>query len=255
MRHNFVNDIGDYAKYALLRAVCSCAPADARLGVLWYLTEHVESNGDGRHRAHLARDGWDALDPELLSRMCDIERSIPSKTKLHLSLIEQSNILPASTMFFSEPLPDRGTSLRERIEQRERWFVRARRHLGGCDFIFTDPDNGLEVKSVKPGTRPANKYISIAEVIALLADGTAVILYQHGDRSPWPAQRARICGQIRNAVATPLVIRSLRFSAFGARAFFCISGRPELTDVIDSGLTLLRNRTGGWDKSRYLVFE
>jgi hypothetical protein len=255
MRHNFVNDIGDYAKYALLRALCSCAPPDVRLGVLWYLTEHVESNGDGRRRAHLSRDGWGDLDPELLGRMYELEKSIQGKTGLHLSLIEQSGILPSSTAFFSEPLPDDGTSLRERVGQRARWFVRAQRALGGCDFIFVDPDNGLEVKSAKPGTRPANKYASTAEVTALLADGAAVILYQHCDRSPWSAQRARLCGQISSAVAAPLVIRSLRFGAFGARAFFCISGRPELTDTINAGLALLQNRTRGWGKSHYLIFE
>src|SRR5262249_12191125 len=73
MRHNFVNDIGDYAKYALLRALCAYARDDARLGVLWYLTEHQETNGDGRRRPHLSGDGWDALDPELLRLMRGLE--------------------------------------------------------------------------------------------------------------------------------------------------------------------------------------
>ena len=53
MRHNFVNDIGDYAKFALLRALCA-ANETTRLGVIWYLTEHVEHNGDGRKRNHLS---------------------------------------------------------------------------------------------------------------------------------------------------------------------------------------------------------
>jgi hypothetical protein len=50
VRHNFVNDIGDYAKYALLRALCASAQPAIRLGVIWYLTEHVERNNDGRKR-------------------------------------------------------------------------------------------------------------------------------------------------------------------------------------------------------------
>jgi hypothetical protein len=69
VRHNFVNDIGDYAKYALLRAFCSCGALKMRLGVIWYLTVHPEVNGDGRRRAHLSREGWDGLDPELLGKM------------------------------------------------------------------------------------------------------------------------------------------------------------------------------------------
>jgi hypothetical protein len=89
VRHNFVIDIGDYAKYALLHAVCSGGPATIRLGVIWYLTEHVELNGDGRRRAHLARESWDALDPELLARMRKIEEGLRDPNELNLGLIEE----------------------------------------------------------------------------------------------------------------------------------------------------------------------
>ncbi len=179
-----LNDIGDYAKYALLRALCSCGPEGARLGVLWYLTEHVELNGDGRRRAHLFRDGWDDLDPELLARMRGLEGSLQSDEDLHLSLVERSGILPARTTFFSEALPLDGRTPDERREQRAAWFERAQDALSGCDFVFVDPDNGLEVKSVKRGSRLAGKYAAVEEVSALLAAGAGVILYQHRDRSP-----------------------------------------------------------------------
>jgi hypothetical protein len=35
VRHNFVNDIGDYAKYALLRALCANGQATIRLASIF----------------------------------------------------------------------------------------------------------------------------------------------------------------------------------------------------------------------------
>ena len=96
MRHNFVNDIGDYAKYALLRAVCAVGEGTVRLGVIWYLTSHVENNNDGRKRAHLLTPGWEDLDPDLLARMRRIEAALQGQDQLNVSLIEASGILPSS---------------------------------------------------------------------------------------------------------------------------------------------------------------
>ncbi len=149
MRHNFVNDIGDYAKYALLRALCAHGTGGARLGVLWYLTEHPETNGDGRRRAHLSGAGWDALDPE----------------------------------------------------------------------------------------------------------GSSVVLYQHADRSPWQAQRARICSQLGSMAGPPVAIRSLRFGAFGARAFFCVSTDGRLAADVDNALDALTSRVAGWDRAHHVLIE
>ncbi len=112
------------------------------------------------------------------------EGSLQSDEDLHLSLVERSGILPARTTFFSEALPLDGRTPDERREQRAAWFERAQDALSGCDFVFVDPDNGLEVKSVKRGSRLAGKYAAVEEVSALLAAGAGVILYQHRDRSP-----------------------------------------------------------------------
>ena len=44
MRHEYVGDIGDFGKYALLKAL---AGNDLTLGVVWYLNVVNESNNDG----------------------------------------------------------------------------------------------------------------------------------------------------------------------------------------------------------------
>jgi hypothetical protein len=255
VRHNFVNDIGDYAKYALLRALCENGPIDVRLGVIWYLTEHAAHNGDGRKRAHLSGGGWQELDPELLGAMRQIEDSLLGQDDLNLSLIEASEILPANTSYFSEPVPYAGGSAQQRAVGRAMWFERARKAVEDCNLIFLDPDNGIEVRSAPVTSPQAGKYATVPEISTLLESGAAVVLYQHGDRTPWPTQRERICGQISSGTPQPLTIRTLRFGAYGVRAFFCISPSPLLDEVVQRALNLLFRRTRGWDKSHHLQVE
>jgi hypothetical protein len=255
VRHNFVNDIGDYAKYALLRALCDNGPMEVRLGVIWYLTEHAAHNGDGRKRAHLSDGGWEELDPELLGAMRQIEGRLRGQDDLNLSLIEASGVLPAETAYFSEAVPHAAGTARHRAADRAAWFERARKVVEDCNFIFLDPDNGLEVRSAPVTSPQAGKYASVQEITTLLETGAAVVLYQHGDRTPWPAQRERIRTQISSGTIQPLTIRTLRFGAYGVRAFFCISPNPLLDEVVQRALDLLFRRTRGWDKSRYLQVE
>ncbi|HEY7144514.1 MAG TPA: hypothetical protein VH637_09720 [Streptosporangiaceae bacterium] len=255
MRHNFVNDIGDYAKYALLRAICASSDTPMRLGVIWYLTDHAESNGDGRKRAHLMHDGWQNLDPELLAAMRRIESTRQGQSELNVTLIESSRILPLGTMYFSEPLPRVVGNAQQRVAERAAWFSRARNAVEGTDLVFLDPDNGLQVRSAPLSVPLSCKYATVAEISALLDDSTGVILYQHGSRAAWPLQRADVCAQIASGTSRPLTIRSLRFGAFGVRAFFCIAASRPTANAIDHGLRLLQQRVAGWDRSRYLLIE
>lgn len=255
MRHNFVNDIGDYAKYALLRALCASGSPAIRLGVIWYLTEHDEWNNDGRKRAHLLTVGWDDLDPDLLAKMKRVEGALVNQDQLNVSLIEAAGILPPGTAYFSEPMPRVAGTGRQRAAERAAWFERARKAVADCDLVFLDPDNGLEVQSV-PVTSPlAGKYAMVSEVATLLATGAGVVLYQHGSRTPWQVQRERICAQIAAGTDREVIIRSLRFGAFGTRAFFCITTDSRTSDVVDHGLGELRRRVAGWEKSSYLSIE
>lgn len=255
MRHNFVNDIGDYAKYALLRALCASGQPTLRLGVIWYLTQHAESNNDGRKRAHLVTAGWDYLDSDLLARMRRIENGLQNQDQLNVSLIEASGILPPSTAYFSEPIPRVLGTPRQRMSARAAWFEDARKAMAHCDLVFLDPDNGLEVRSA-PITSPlSSKYATVAEIATLLETGAGVVLYQHGSRTPWHVQRARVCAQIAAGTERELTIRSLRFGAFGARAFFCITSNQRLSAAVEHGLDQLRRRVGMWDKSRYMLIE
>lgn len=255
MRHNFVNDIGDYAKYTLLRVICSASPSPLRLGVIWYLTDHVERNGDGRKRAHLAQVGWERLDPELLTAMRRIEGAVQGPGELNLAMIESSGILPGDTVYFSEPIPRAQGNAQKRVAERYAWFGRARIAMANANLVFLDPDNGLQVSSAPLGSPLASKYATVAEIASLLDHGAGVVLYQHGNRAPWEVQRTRVCTQIASRVDRPVTIRSLRFGAFGVRAFFCITSSPQSASAVERGLNTLQRRVAGWDRSGYLLVE
>jgi hypothetical protein len=255
VRHNFVNDIGDYAKYALLRVLSASSHPPLTLGVIWYLTEHAEHNGDGRRRPHLSQDGWEQIDPELLAQMRSIESSLRTVDDLHLNLIEDSAILPADTVYFSKPLPDMPSSRAQRVAKRAEWFAAAKQAVADCNLIFLDPDNGLEVKSAGLGSRLASKYVTISEMVELLAGGKLVILYQHCDRSPWQIQRAKICDQLTIGAGQRLFVRSVRFGAFGARAFFCLTLNPDMAETINAGIQEFAERIVGWDKAHTFRFD
>src|SRR5258708_2505541 len=54
MQNRYVGDVGDYGKYALLRALCrSTAAKSIRLGVIWCLFPDEHQSNDGKHISYL----------------------------------------------------------------------------------------------------------------------------------------------------------------------------------------------------------
>ncbi len=49
MQDRYAGDIGDFQKYALLKAL---SEKDLRLAVIWYLNPDVEGNADGSFMAY-----------------------------------------------------------------------------------------------------------------------------------------------------------------------------------------------------------
>ena len=70
MQDRYTGDIGDFAKYGLLRAIAR----GRRLGVAWYLNSDGGPAGDGRHVNYLWEKGWRELDPELFESLKKLVR-------------------------------------------------------------------------------------------------------------------------------------------------------------------------------------
>ena len=179
MKNQYVGDIGDYGKYALLRALAS----RYSIGVNWYLTPD-DGRSDGKFTDYLTREE-DSLDGELFQMLKGILFSAEGRVldeNRNIFTIEGSGILP-NAVFFNEEI--NFSKATDRKSYRADWVSRSLDTLDQPDIIFLDPDNGLEVKAVPPTRKHGNKYVTYDEAQQYYDRAkVALIIYNHRDRSP-----------------------------------------------------------------------
>ncbi len=177
MRNNYVGDIGDFAKYGLLRTL-ACGK---RLGVAWYLRTDSDPSGsnDGRHTDYLMRpEEWRHLDPELFDELGKLVRDGRRTVKA----VAESGLLGDAT-FAAEPLDISPVLHGDRERWRREWFERTRAKLRDCDLVFADPDNSLYPDDgFRYRRKESAKRIPPSEVRAL-ADGRPAVIYHHNTRA------------------------------------------------------------------------
>lgn len=174
MQDRYTGDIGDFVKYALLRAI----RGRKRLGVAWYLHPAGGPLGDGKHVTYLQdEERWRHLDPELF----DVLKRLVDADDRSVRLVQAEGVL-ADAAFAPELLDVRRFPVRDRAQWRRDWFERVRNRLSDCDLVFADPDNGLFPDDrFRPTRSGSAKRIPLAEVKALAEDRAAVI-YHHNTR-------------------------------------------------------------------------
>jgi len=260
MQNRYVGDVGDFGKYGLLRALClpgSDASRGFSLGVIWYLVPDESRNADGKHTTFLRLAPAKAAeyrdcDPSLYHSLREI---VDGKAR-HVASIRESGILPAGTVFLEEPLtfdgmPHTGPAAREaRLKHRGDWLQRALDATAGCDVIFVDPDNGLEVKTQRH-TRRGAKHVFFDELVPYLRRGQSLVIYHHMARNRSAADQiqqrvAQIVERLRGCDA-PF---GLRYGRGTARAFFVVPTKAHRTVLLErAGRFVL----GPWSRHFCLV--
>ena len=176
MRDRYVGDIGDFAKYGLLRAL----GRGKRLGVAWYRrTDPDPTNAnDGRFTNYLEDPKkWRCLDPKLFDGLKELIR----EDRRTIAEVQQSGLLNKAT-FFDDPLDLSQVPKNDRKRRRQKWFGRVKKRLADCDLVFADPDNGLYPNDSFKYTRIENsKRIPLFEALAL-ADDRSAVFYHHNTR-------------------------------------------------------------------------
>lgn len=168
MKHQYVGDINDYRKYALLRALS--ASGGIRIGVCWMLTPS-DGSMDGSKLIYLTKpEQYRNFDPELFDILA---HAAAEPDRRRLQTIEDSGAIPGA-VYFNEVLPDD-------IAGREHFFASCLSTLGGSDLVFFDPDNGIEV-SLPKGRKNSSKYLYLDEVEDFYAAGRSMLIYQHFPR-------------------------------------------------------------------------
>lgn len=188
MKDQYVGDINDYRKYALLRALSSGGAN--RIGVCWMLTPS-DGGVDGGKLAYLQQpERHRHVDPELFDTLTHVA-SEPERRRL--ATIEDSGAIPGAS-YHNELLPDE-------LAGRRAFMGRCAYAFREADLIFFDPDNGLEVSSLPKGRKNSSKYLYLDEVAAFYASGKSLLIYQHFPRVERTVFLARCAERLR--VAAP----------------------------------------------------
>ena len=174
MQDRYVGDIGDFVKYALLRAVLG----GSRVGVAWYLHPNESASADGKHTDYLKCPAeWRCLDEDLFDRLTKIVEA----RRRCVAAVQAPSVL-RDAVFADERLDIAEVAVASRLAWRRDWFERVRRRLAGCDAVFADPDNGLRTDSrFRPTVKTSAKSIPEREVRDLTV-GRPMVVYHHNTR-------------------------------------------------------------------------
>lgn len=201
MKDQYFGDINDYRKYGLLRAIVRSS--ELRILVAWMLTPD-DGSTDGKFISYLEHPGkWARHDPVLFHRLKDL---LASGRQRRVSMIENTDLL-LKTEYFPPNVPNVASG-------RVQWFSSLSHRAQSCDFVFLDPDNGLEVKSKPYGRKDSSKFLYWHEVEALWASGKSLLVYQHFIREKritfiqrmLEALRGATPGSFVEAFSTPHVV-------------------------------------------------
>lgn len=166
MKNQYFGDINDYKKYGLLRSIISAT--DLETFVAWMLTPD-DGSTDGKFIEYLKQpEKWQHFDKPLYEKTVEL---LNSNNNRSVELIENTDLLHDS-QYYSAFVPDQAAA-------RDKWFSDLKKYSTNSDLVFLDPDNGLEIKSKKYGTKKSSKFLYWHEVASLWKSGKSLLIYQH----------------------------------------------------------------------------
>lgn len=184
MKDQYFGDINDFRKYGLLRLLC--VSDRLRLGVCWMLTD-TDSRTDGKFLNYLHQPKkYRHRDPELFDWLQNV---VGVEQDRRTARIEAS-ILLGSVLFESGMLADHK-------DKRSAYFSKCATCFAGCDLVFFDPDNGLEIKSTHLGHKDSSKFLYWNEVCGTFEAGSSVLIYQHFIREERDGFIARMASELQ----------------------------------------------------------
>lgn len=231
MKNQYFGDVSDYMKYGLLRLLTD---GGLTLGVNWMLTPN-DYGPDGKKREYLsALSKWRGCDEALYDGLTAL---LDGGRTPDVSLLENSDLL-SDTTFFSDLVPDGK-------EDRVAWASQSLDTLNGCDLVFLDPDNGLEIKSKKIGTKNSRKFALWDEVRAYWEQGSSLLIYQHWIRMERSAFFNQQATHLKELLGVDQVI-----GINTAHVLFLLVPQSQHLKQLEVGLTLLPL---GWDSLMSLI--
>ena len=223
MQDRYAGDVGDYGKFALLRAM---EAQELKLGINWYRTETAayEIHDDGKYRIP---EKFAECDLDLSAALNAIFDNTDSRS---VQKLEEAGLLKCSS-FIHDPVP-------REIQARSDWHRQALAYFSDCDLVFLDPDNGLKVNSVKAGSQKSVKYVCMKEIADYVADGKSVIFYNHRPRKKADAYFSEYYARLA-VMEKPVYV--ITFPRRSIRDYFIIPASPSHEVKICAALRTLED--------------
>jgi len=181
MKDQYFGDINDFRKYCILSRLSQ--GTGLPICFVWMRTLR-DGRPDGRKTRYLRNVGpWPRLNPPLFDFL---RRHV-------LGLKERKVAAFREAPGFSKARFIEDILTGSPAEQGD-YFAKVRRVARPNDILFFDPDNGMEVKSVKEGRTKSAKHLYWRDLIPLYEAGHSVIIYQHFPREkrvPYIKRRIR----------------------------------------------------------------
>lgn len=168
MRDQYVGDLGDFGKYALLRFLTG---QDLKLGVVWYYRPNVPGQDSDHHNYA----GYRRADPQLY----DLLQALIHNHGRFVRCVEEFDVLPGNTRYFRDLLDYAGIPPGAQRQQfRERWLHDALQATNDVDVVYLDPDVGLIPYAVDVHSPKGCNYAHPNDIGLFLEHGKSVVLYQ-----------------------------------------------------------------------------
>ena len=253
MQNRYAGDVGDFGKFGLLRHLLNNSPYT--LAINWYLFPDENHNQDGQYTGYLKNAEYRMCDPELHDRLAKVVASIRN-----VQALENAGILSSSTLYYSDIADfyiDHPANTKDdrliRKSRRNSWKNKAITTLSTADFLFLDPDNGLEIKSCPTTSRKKSaKYAYYDEINEFHQGMYTTIIYHHLNRNrnhgDHKSQIIDRSSEIKARVDNADTVFGIRYRPYSPRAFFIIS-RKDTTEYVRKRLSnfLDSNWSHFWD--------
>jgi len=166
MKNQYVGDINDYKKYSLIEIISEVL--NEKILIAWMLTVD-DGRSHGNRLDYLENNKNERqLNPELFDKLKSIDKSKCEITDVQELLGDKYN-------YYSIPLCDNK-------EKRTKYFEALLEEAKEAGLVFFDPDNGIEVKSVKCGNKNSSKYLYWDEIQQFAKCKKDILIYQHFPR-------------------------------------------------------------------------
>ncbi len=246
MQDRYAGDIGDFAKFAVLRGLLH--DTQLRLGLVWFLTaQATDPAGDGRHIRYLERSqSNDSLyrvgDRELFDALGELVSSGVRKVAAYPAL----NILPSDTIYYEDLLTfDERSTPAARVSHRDAWLQQAVSETASCHVVMFDPDNGLEVVSTKRHSIRGPKYVFFDELMPYVDRNQTIIVYQHANRSgTFEEQVSKRLVQLRTQMEPAAEPFAIIWRTISTRAFLVIPAESHAAELRARAKSLLAGPLG-----------